>query len=71
MRARGAGSTDHAQRRCRAATQGNEPRLEGDGWQEYGGELMWVMGFTEGGAPYGLTEDEFRAVNESHDGDPG
>jgi hypothetical protein len=24
------------------------------GWIEWGGELIWVDGFTSGGAPYGL-----------------
>ena len=28
---------------------------EGEDWEEYGGDLMWVAGLTEGGAPYGLT----------------
>jgi hypothetical protein len=25
-----------------------------DSWIEWGGELIWVVGFTSGGAPYGL-----------------
>ncbi|HEY0555390.1 MAG TPA: aminoglycoside phosphotransferase family protein [Thermoanaerobaculia bacterium] len=29
-------------------------------WIEWGGELIWAAGFTEGGTPYGLTLDEFR-----------
>jgi len=32
-----------------------------------GGELMMAMGFTEGGAPYGLTLSEFRDMNERED----
>ena len=28
--------------------------LVGDGWVDWGGELIWAVGFTEGGAPYGL-----------------
>jgi hypothetical protein len=24
------------------------------GWIEWGGELIWAVGFTSGGAPYGL-----------------
>ena len=30
---------------------------------EWGGELFWAAGFTAGGAPYGLTVDQFRAGN--------
>jgi hypothetical protein len=29
------------------------------GWVEWGGELIWVVGFTSGGAPYGLRACEF------------
>lgn len=29
------------------------------GWVEWGGELIWAVGFTEGGAPYGLRPSEF------------
>jgi aminoglycoside phosphotransferase (APT) family kinase protein len=39
---------------------GSEPKAEGDEWAEWGGELIWAAGFTEGGTPYGLTLDEFR-----------
>lgn len=30
-----------------------------DGWVEWGGELIWAVGFTEGGAPYGLRVSDF------------
>lgn len=30
-----------------------------DGWVEWGGELIWVVGFTSGGAPYGLRVSDF------------
>lgn len=30
-----------------------------DGWMEWGGEILFVVGFTSGGAPYGLHLDEF------------
>jgi len=30
-------------------------------WIEWGGELIWVVGFTEGGAPYGLRTTDFEA----------
>ena len=29
-------------------------RLADSGWIEWGAELIWVAGFTSGGAPYGL-----------------
>lgn len=44
----------------------DEPRAEGDDWVEWGGELMLEMGSTEGGAPYGLSLEEFRESNERH-----
>jgi hypothetical protein len=28
-----------------------------DTWFYYGNQRMWVVGFTEGGAPYGAVED--------------
>lgn len=34
-------------------------------WAEYGGERILVVGWTEGGAPFGLTEAEFEAAQES------
>jgi len=54
-------------RKRRRDTGHDEPRPEGDDWVEWGGELMWAAGFTSGGAPYGLTEDEFREVNAVDD----
>ena len=39
----------------------DEPVPEGEDWVEWGGELIWAAGFTSGGAPYGVTEDKFRA----------
>lgn len=29
------------------------------GWIEWGGELIWAVGFTSGGAPYGLRVCDF------------
>ena len=46
----------------------HEPIPESDDWVECGGELIWAMGFTEGGAPYGLTVSQFRAM--SHENAP-
>ncbi len=37
-----------------------EPRPEGEEWVEWGGERIFTVGYTEGGAPFGLTEPEFR-----------
>ena len=34
-------------------------RLADAGWIEWGGELIWVAGFTSGGAPYGLWVCDF------------
>lgn len=41
-----------------------EPRPEGEEWVEWGGQRMWAAGFTEGGAPYGFSVDDFRQANE-------
>ncbi len=40
-----------------------EPQPEGEEWVEWGGELIWAVGFKEGGTPYGLTVDQFREGN--------
>lgn len=40
-----------------------EPRPEGEDWIEWGGESILSFGFTEGGAPFGLTVGEFRKAN--------
>jgi hypothetical protein len=42
---------------------GDEPSLSGEEWVEYGGELIWAVDFTAGGAPIGLTSEEFRRLN--------
>lgn len=34
-------------------------RLADNGWVEWGGELVWAVGFTPGGAPYGLRVSDF------------
>ena len=34
-------------------------RLADNGWVEWGGELIWAVGFTSGGAPYGLRVSDF------------
>lgn len=40
----------------------DEPSPEGDEWIEWCGSPMWVAGWTSGGAPYGLTVDEWRSA---------
>ena len=48
-----------------------DPRLD-PGWIEWGGELIWALGFTEGGAPYGLRTTDFEAADlEAMGLDPG
>ena len=34
-------------------------RLADDGWVECGGELIWAVGYTSGGAPHGLRVSDF------------
>lgn len=46
-------------RRSRSTSQ-DEPLLEGEEWVEWGGELVWAVGFTSGGAPYGCSVEEYR-----------
>ena len=45
--------------------------LVGDGWVEWGGELIWAVGFTEGGAPFGLRVDDFDPADLETMGLPG
>ncbi len=49
----------------------DEPLPEGEDWVEWGGELIMAMGFTAGGAPYGVSLDEFREDNEMQSRDIG
>ena len=42
-----------------AARQIGGDGLVGDGWVEWGGELIWAVGFTDGGAPFGLSISGF------------
>jgi aminoglycoside phosphotransferase (APT) family kinase protein len=49
----------------------NEPLPEGEDWVEWGGELVWAAGFTEGGAPYGLSVADFRKMSEETAGTSG
>lgn len=58
-------------RRRRKPRKYDEPRPEGVGWVEWGGELIWAVGYTEGGAPFGLTEAEFQAAIDEVPRGPG
>lgn len=40
------------------------------GWMEFGGTRMFVVGWTPGGVPYGVTEEEMARADESDDIDP-
>lgn len=42
----------------------SEPQLEYDDWTWWGGEPIFVVGFTAGGCPYGLTMTEYRDASE-------
>lgn len=38
-----------------------------DCWVSYGGEMLWALGYTPNGVPYGLSEDEMREVEAQVD----
>ena len=38
------------------------------GWVDWGGELIWAVGFTAGGAPFGLRAEEFTPQESTRDG---
>jgi len=47
--------------RQKTGTSGDdEPVPQGEDWMEWGGQLLWVAGWTSGGSPYGLTVEEWR-----------
>src|SRR5215218_3172739 len=66
--------SQHASRRqigAEAEPSGADRRLD-PGRVEWGGELIWVVGFTEGGAPYWLRTTDFEAAElETMGLDPG
>ena len=47
------------QRRLDAEIERPEAQRADDGWVEWGGQLIWAVGFTSGGAPYGLRVCDF------------
>jgi hypothetical protein len=52
-------------RKQRKATTQDAMYVSNDGldcWMEWGGQRMFVVGYTPGGAPYGLTEEEWDRV---------
>ncbi len=50
--------------RKRRQTDKDEPGIDpGDDWVECGGELIFAVGFTEGGFPYGSTLRQYRESN--------
>ena len=64
----GSSARSRRDRRSRAAGRrglGEQPGrtqtqpLADSGWIEWGGELIWAVGFTSGGAPYGLRVCDF------------
>jgi aminoglycoside phosphotransferase (APT) family kinase protein len=48
------------ERKAARLSRADEPAPDGDEWLEWCGELMWVAGWTSGGAPYGLRYEEWR-----------
>ncbi|HSB69848.1 MAG TPA: hypothetical protein VLT62_10985 [Candidatus Methylomirabilis sp.] len=38
----------------------DEPLPPEDGWVSWGDQEVWAVGETSGGAPYGLTREDFR-----------
>lgn len=56
-------SCDKKATHATAPNAGSEPRPQGSDWVEWGGECVWAAGFTEGGAPFGLSVEAFRAMN--------
>jgi len=56
---RGQGSRDSGQRRAKEVERTEAEHLAATGWLEWGGELIWVVGFTSGGASFGLRPSDF------------
>lgn len=50
--------------------QSPEPVRETPDLVEWGGQLMFVVGWTSGGAPYGLTEEEMETLLHPVDLEP-
>lgn len=46
------------------ADRHDEPSLPAEGWFHYGDDALWIVDYTEGGAPYGPTRAEMREALE-------
>ena len=64
------GRRDHNDREPNARDE-QEIDLSAEEWVEWGGQMIWAVGFTSGGAPYGLTQDEFRLARMADEADRG
>jgi hypothetical protein len=53
------GSRNGRRRLDQQVERSEAQRLADNGWVEWGGELIWAVGFTSGGAPYGLRVSDF------------
>jgi hypothetical protein len=62
-RVRGGKAGDRLRRRRWPIVEGDDP--SDIGWVEYGGELIWAVGYTAGGAPFGLRASELDAADLS------
>jgi len=51
-------------RKRRRSRPHDEPLPPKDGWVPWGGQEVWAVGETSGGAPYGLAREEFRMAGE-------
>ncbi len=51
-------------RKRRRSRPHDEPLPPEDGWVPWGGQEVWAVGETSGGAPYGLTREDFRVAGE-------
>jgi hypothetical protein len=51
--------SQNGRRRLDEVERTEAERSAEDGWIEWGGELIWAVGFTSGGAPYGLRVSDF------------
>ncbi len=51
-------------RKRRRSRPHDEPLPPEDGWVSWGGQEVWAVGETPGGAPYGLTREEFPMAGE-------
>lgn len=70
------GMRKHSRARARARDRwqdAHEPVIDFDdpGWVEWGGQLIWAVGFTSNGVPYGLTVDEFQDAIRSRPANAG